>query len=51
MRHKRGTVVIGGLYEFRFERAGNMQRVPARFLLTFKKIDGHCSSQVIVSHG
>lgn len=37
---KLGTVVIGGLYEFRFRRAGVEQVVPARFLFTFEEIDG-----------
>jgi len=37
---KLGTVVIGGLYSFYFERNGRDEIVPARFLFTFEKIDG-----------
>jgi hypothetical protein len=37
---KLGTVVIGGLYTFTFQRRGVEQVVPARFLFTFEKIDG-----------
>lgn len=37
---KLGTVVIGGLYTFRFERDGAEAVVPARFLFTFEEIDG-----------
>ena len=37
---KLGTVVIGGLYTFTFERDGRKEAVPARFLFTFEEIDG-----------
>lgn len=37
---KLGTVVIGGLYTFRFRRDGLEQTVPARFPFTFEEIDG-----------
>lgn len=37
---KLGTVVIGGLYTFRFQRDGREQTVPARFLFTFEEING-----------
>ncbi|KAB7770854.1 SgcJ/EcaC family oxidoreductase [Xanthomonas maliensis] len=37
---KLGTVVIGGLYTFTFERNGVSASVPARFLFTFEEIDG-----------
>lgn len=37
---KLGTVVIGGLYTFRFRRKGGDNVVPARFLFTFEEIDG-----------
>ncbi|MBB4129267.1 MULTISPECIES: nuclear transport factor 2 family protein [unclassified Xanthomonas] len=35
-----GTVVIGGLYTFVFERNGVSEPVNARFLFTFEEIDG-----------
>ncbi|PPV06521.1 hypothetical protein XBLMG947_2698 [Xanthomonas bromi] len=35
-----GTVVIGGLYTFVFERDGVSEPVHARFLFTFEEIDG-----------
>lgn len=38
--HKLGTVVIGGLYTFRFRRDGRDEVVLARFLFTFEEIDG-----------
>ncbi|MGA1834168.1 nuclear transport factor 2 family protein [Rhizobium wenxiniae] len=37
---KLGTVVIGGLYTFKFLRAGVESTVPARFLFTFEEIEG-----------
>ncbi|PPU78176.1 MULTISPECIES: DUF4440 domain-containing protein [Xanthomonas] len=37
---KLGTVVIGGLYTFVFERDGVSEPVHARFLFTFEEIDG-----------
>lgn len=49
---KLGTVVIGGLYTFDFERSDQAQSVPARFLFTFEEIDdrwlitGHHSSRL-----
>ncbi|MCC4587259.1 DUF4440 domain-containing protein [Xanthomonas sp. NCPPB 1067] len=37
---KLGTVVIGGLYTFVFERGGVSEPVHARFLFTFEEIEG-----------
>ena len=37
---KHSTVVIGGLYSFRFERKAGEETVRARFLFTFEQIDG-----------
>lgn len=37
---KLGTVVIGGLYRFEFERDGQRDVVPARFLFAFEEIAG-----------
>ncbi|OAG66731.1 DUF4440 domain-containing protein [Xanthomonas floridensis] len=37
---KLGTVVIGGLYTFVFERGDVSEPVHARFLFTFEEIDG-----------
>ncbi|WP_034492338.1 nuclear transport factor 2 family protein [Afifella pfennigii] len=38
--HKLSTVVIGGLYTFRFPRQAGEETVEARFLFTFEEIEG-----------
>ncbi|MGP0149162.1 DUF4440 domain-containing protein [Pseudomonas oryzihabitans] len=37
---KLGTVVVGGLYVFRYREGEQAISVPARFLFTFEQIDG-----------
>jgi len=37
---KLGTVVVGGLYRFHFQRPEGIELVDARFLFTFEEIEG-----------